>query len=332
MGQFGSGGGEEFADGPGLDDPAALHERSGVADGLDDVHLVGDEQDGEAELLVEVAQQLEDGAGGLGVERGGRLVGEQHLGVAREGAGYAHALLLAAGELSGVGLRLVGQADQVQQLLGLAGAGLAGDAEDLQRQFDVVQDGAGVQQVEVLEDHADAGACPAQLGARPPAAAGEGGEVLAGHCHGAGGGAFQEVDAADEGGLAGAALSDDAVDLAFADVQVDAVECGDLTVARLVDLREARRGDHRGFPSLSSARRGVRRARGIRRGDCSGWWAGSCLGMASSGDRPGGSACAGGLVPGTANGTGSGLASGREAQAGALRRRAFDTYNEHRAC
>lgn len=247
MGQFGAGGGEEFRDGPGLDDPAAPHEGRGVADGLDDVHLVGDEQDGQAELLVEVAQQLEDGAGGLGVECGGRLVGQQHLGVAGEGAGDAHALLLAAGELSGVGLRLVGEADQVEEFPGLAGAVPAGDAEDLQRQLHVVQHGAGAQQVEVLEDHADAGAGPAQFGARPPTAAGEGGEVLAGHRHGAGGGAFQEVDAADQGGLAGAALSDDAVHLAFADVQVDAVECGDLTVARLVDLREARRGDHRGF-------------------------------------------------------------------------------------
>lgn len=247
MGQFGAGGGEEFADGPGLDDPAAPHERRGVADGLDDVHLVGDEQDGQAELLVEVAQQLENGAGGLGVERGGRLVREQHLGVARQGAGYAHALLLTAGELAGVGLRLVGEADQVEELLGLAGALLAGEAEDLQRQLHVVQDGAGVQQVEVLEDHADAGAGPAQLRARPAASAGQGGEVLPGHRHGAGGGAFQEVDAADQGGFSGAALSDDAVHLALADVQVDAVECGDLTVARLVDLREARRGDHRGF-------------------------------------------------------------------------------------
>ena len=83
----------------------------------------------------------------------------------------------------------------------------------------------------MLEDHADAAARPAQLLAGAPAAAGEGGEVLSGDGHGARGGAFQEVDAADEGGLAGAALSDDAVDLAFADVQVHAVQGGDLAAA-----------------------------------------------------------------------------------------------------
>ena len=64
------------------------------------------------------------------------------------------------------------------------------------------------------------------------AAAGEGGEVLAGDGHRAGGGALQQVDAADERGLAGAALADDAVDLALADVQVDAVQGGDLAASR----------------------------------------------------------------------------------------------------
>ena len=99
-GQLGAGGGEQLADRAGLDDPALLHQRGRVADRLDDVHLVRDEQDGQAELPVEVAQQLEDGAGGLRVEGAGGLVGEQHLGVAGQGAGDADALLLAAGELA----------------------------------------------------------------------------------------------------------------------------------------------------------------------------------------------------------------------------------------
>ncbi len=86
-------------------------------------------------------------------------------------------------------------------------------------------------QVELLEDHPDAAARPAQLLARARAASGEGREVLARDGHGAGGGALQEVDAADEGGLAGAGLADDAVHLALADVQVDSVEGGYFTTA-----------------------------------------------------------------------------------------------------
>jgi hypothetical protein len=99
----------------------------------------------------------------------------------------------------------------------------------------------------VLEDHADTAACLAQLLAGAGAAADEGGEVLSGDRHGAGGGTLQEVDAADEGGLAGAGLADDAVHLALADVQIDAVEGGDLSTARAVDLGEALGGDHVGF-------------------------------------------------------------------------------------
>jgi hypothetical protein len=108
---------------------------------------VRDEQDGEAELPVEVAQELEDGAGGLRVEGAGGLVGEQDLGIAGEGAGDADALLLAAGELAGVGLGLVGEADQVEEFQGPAGALGAGDAEDLQGEVDVVLDRAGGQQL-----------------------------------------------------------------------------------------------------------------------------------------------------------------------------------------
>ncbi|GAA3241288.1 hypothetical protein GCM10020256_64160 [Streptomyces thermocoprophilus] len=112
---------------------------------------MGDEQDGEAELPVEVAQQLEDGAGGLRVEGAGGLVGQQHLGVAGEGAGDADALLLAAGELGGVGARLVGEADEVEEFQRLGGPLPARLAEDLQGQFDVVLDGPRGEQVEVLE-------------------------------------------------------------------------------------------------------------------------------------------------------------------------------------
>jgi hypothetical protein len=74
---------------------------------------VRDEQDGEAELAVEVAQQLEDRAGGLRVQGAGGLVGEQHLGVAGQRPGDADSLLLTAGELGGVAAGLVGEADQV---------------------------------------------------------------------------------------------------------------------------------------------------------------------------------------------------------------------------
>ncbi|GAA5017727.1 hypothetical protein GCM10025734_68890 [Kitasatospora paranensis] len=247
-GQPGAAGGEQVGELPGLDDPAAAHQGRGVADRLDDVHLVGDQQHGEAELAVEVAQQGQDRPGGLRVEGAGGLVGEQHLGVAGQGAGDADALLLAAGELAGVAAGPVGEADQVEQFGGLAAALGAVQADDLQRQFDVLLGGARGEQVEVLEDHADPAAGLAQFASGAVLAAGQRGQFDAVHGDAAGGGPLQHVHAADEGGLAGTAGADDSVDLARTDVQVDAVEGGDLSAAGTVDLREVLGGDHGCFP------------------------------------------------------------------------------------
>lgn len=83
----------------------------------------------------------------------------------------------------------------------------------------------------MLEDHADTAARLPEFPSGARSAPGEGGEVLPGDGDRAGGGLLQQVDAADERGLAGAGLADDAVDLAFADVEIDAVEGGDLTAA-----------------------------------------------------------------------------------------------------
>ena len=98
-----------------LDDAPALDHRDLAGDVADHRHLVGDEQDGQAELAVDAREQVEDRAGGFRVERGGRLVGEQHLGLGGERAGDADALLLAAGEFGRVAVALVGEADEVEQ-------------------------------------------------------------------------------------------------------------------------------------------------------------------------------------------------------------------------
>src|SRR3546814_9976760 len=60
-------------------------------------HLVGDEDDGEAELAVDVAEQRQDLPRRLRIERRGRLVAEQDGGLRRQRAGDADALLLPAG-------------------------------------------------------------------------------------------------------------------------------------------------------------------------------------------------------------------------------------------
>ena len=79
-----------------LDDAAVFHDGDAVTDLLDDGHLVRDDDDRDAELLVQVLQQPQDRLGGLGVERRGRLV-EDHdgrVGDRRSGYGYKLALTL----------------------------------------------------------------------------------------------------------------------------------------------------------------------------------------------------------------------------------------------
>ena len=62
-----------------LDQPALLEDRDVAAQRLDHRQLVRDDDDGHAELLVDVAQRVEQRARGLAVERRGGLVAQQHL-------------------------------------------------------------------------------------------------------------------------------------------------------------------------------------------------------------------------------------------------------------
>ena len=77
---------------------------------LGDVFFVRDHDDGAA-LVVQPVEELQDLGRGREVEVAGGLVDEQHFGVADERPGDGHALHLAAGELIGVMVGAVGQAD-----------------------------------------------------------------------------------------------------------------------------------------------------------------------------------------------------------------------------
>ena len=95
---------------------AAVEYGHARADLANDGHFVGDDHHGDAQALVDVLEQGEDGLGGHGVEGAGGLVAQKHFRVAGQGAGDGHALLLAAGELSGIGVRLVLKADDLEKL------------------------------------------------------------------------------------------------------------------------------------------------------------------------------------------------------------------------
>src|SRR5699024_4569729 len=106
---------------------------------------------------------------------------------------------------------------------------------DLEGVGDVLQRGARVEEVDMLEDHADTAAGLAQPGTR---AAGEVDAVDRDRARGRG---FESGQAADEGGLAGPGAADDAVDLAGRDRQVDLLQ-GDGVCEH---LSQAAQFDHR---------------------------------------------------------------------------------------
>src|SRR3546814_8472932 len=78
--------------------PVGQH-RDTVADGVERVEVVCDEEDGKAERVAQLRDELVEAGGADRVEAGGRLVEEQKLRVEREGAGDAGALLHAARQL-----------------------------------------------------------------------------------------------------------------------------------------------------------------------------------------------------------------------------------------
>ncbi len=170
-------GGEDLRGRAGLDDLALLHHRHPVGDAAHDAEVVGDEEHAHALGALDVGEKRENLGLDRDVERGGRLVGDQDVGVVGERHGDHHPLALAAGEH----VRVV-----AQPALGIADADLVEQVDDALRRrppgealvqrealADLLLD--AVQRVErghrLLEDEADVVA----------AHAAQGGGVRAGH-------------------------------------------------------------------------------------------------------------------------------------------------------
>lgn len=228
-----------------LDDAAVLDPGHRVGDLPDHLHLVGDEDDRQAELVAQMAEQAEDRSRGGRIQSGGRLVGEQVGRAEREGAGDPDALLLTAGKLGGIELPAIREAHPLKQFGDTLVDGVLGGVQVLQRQGDVLGDRASAQQRGGLEDDADTAAGGEQL------VTVEAGEVLAVDTHGAAGGTLQETDTSRQGALTGAAGADHGEDLAAPHGQRYVVEHGAVTesLGQVLDL------DHGGSLSRTDARR-----------------------------------------------------------------------------
>lgn len=78
---------------------------------VEDADIVGGNQDGTTLRPGKTLEKFDDVAAALGIERSGRLVGEDDPLPGGEGAGDGDALTLPAGKLGGAFVGVVGEAD-----------------------------------------------------------------------------------------------------------------------------------------------------------------------------------------------------------------------------
>ena len=222
---------EERGRGSHLHELPDVHHGHPVADVPDHAQVVGHEEVGEVEALLELEEQVEHLGLHGDVERGDGLVGDHEPRLRRQRPGDADALPLAAAEGVGEAVHVLGpHSDQAQQLGHAVPARAAvPETVDQERLPDVVeQRHPRIERPErILEDHLDLGPeraqlLPGQLGqvhdgplARPEE------DLPARRRHG-------PEDAAGGRRLAAAALADEPEGLALADLEAHVVDGADL--------------------------------------------------------------------------------------------------------
>ena len=106
---------EDLVGGADLLDPAGVHHQHAVGQFEGLVLVVGDEDAGQVDFVVQPPQPLPQLLADLGVQGPEGLVQQQHLRLDGQRAGQRHALPLPAGKLVGIAVGVVLQLHQFQQ-------------------------------------------------------------------------------------------------------------------------------------------------------------------------------------------------------------------------
>jgi len=253
----------DLVGGADLLDAALVHDDHAVGDLERLLLVVGDEDAGHVDLVVQPAQPAAQLLADLGVERAEGLVEQQHLGLDGQGAGQRDALALAARELVRVALGQRLELDQAQQVQHAAADLRIGRPHRLgahaQAEGDVLEDRQVAEQRVVLEDEAHAAVAHVGVGG-----------VLAVEVHAAAVGHLEPGDDAQQRGLARTRGPQQRDQLARGHVEVDLVADHRTAeaLAQLADLDAHRRGLSGSVVFIRCARRpgAVARARAARRG------------------------------------------------------------------
>jgi hypothetical protein len=115
-------------------DDAVLHDDYAVAQGHGLGLVVGDVDKGGVYPLPQLDELGAHLVAQLGVQVGERLVHQEHLGVADDGAAYGHALALAAGQRLGLAVQILRDAQYLRRLVDLAVYLVLGRLAQLQRE------------------------------------------------------------------------------------------------------------------------------------------------------------------------------------------------------
>ena len=204
-----------------LDDLALVEHGHVVADVVDDVEIVRDEQVGHPGVLLDLQQKIEHARLSGQVEGADRLVAHDELRVERQRPGDGDALPLPARELVRLAVdRVRRQPHAVQQGHHAPAGRIPGDALHAERLGqDVADVHRGVQRrVRVLEDHLQVAAELAAILAADP------GDVVALECDRARGDRRQAQDGPADRRLSRARLADEAERATLADAQRHPVE------------------------------------------------------------------------------------------------------------
>src|SRR6267154_4446961 len=198
---------------------------------LGDDGIVRDHQHGLAELFHQAVDQLHDFVGAFAIEVAGGLVAKQDGGVGDDGAGDGHALFLSAGELPRIVIHALREANDAEGGFDVLAALGLGEFCEQQRQLDVLKGGEYGDEVVHLKDEADMAGAP--LG---EFVAGHVRDFVASHGDAAVGGDVQAAKQIEQRSLAGAAGAHEADEVAFVDVEIEALQDLDFFAAAAVSF------------------------------------------------------------------------------------------------
>lgn len=236
-----------------VDDDAIAHVHDAVEVGRG-FGVVGNHDDGLAEVLVQAAKHFQNDFGVFGVKVSGGLVGEEDFGLVDDGAGDRDALLFTTGKFSGAVIEAFFDAEHPRD--DLEAVRIEAVAMNVLRDGDISLGSEGRKKVEALEDESDF--VTAQLGTL---GVGHRGEIVAVDKNAAARSLCQTADDVKERRFAATRWPHDSDGFPGEDVEIDATERGNLDLSGMVELPEILRPEN----GLNGVQIGLRRIEGLMR-------------------------------------------------------------------